>query len=204
MRKLCSASWSVRAPFAGTCASVSAIVVSPIFSAVCRYRSTSPRTAFALKIAFSRKFTPSSSLSAVACASRTFISAMRVSSPSRIVGPKSAVRLKTTPFSPNAVPAALRAFISSSEWRSGICFTVRRKAIVSPSRNAGVSAFSISSRPIRARDSSSTPSATNRFSRGFQSTSLRNFFCSLSNVLFSKLVILSFILCLPRGLAVRR
>ena len=202
MRKLCSASWSVRAPFAGTCASVFAIVVSPIFSAACRYRSTSPRTAFALKIAFSRKFTPTASLSVFACASRAFISAMRVSSPFRIVGPKSAVRLQTT--LQNAVPAALRAFISSSEWRSGICLTVRRKAIVSPSRNAGVSAFSISSRPIRARDSSSTPSATNRFSRGFQSTSLRNFFCSLSNVLFSKLVILSFILCLPRGLAVRR
>ena len=128
---------------------------------------------------------------------RASISEMRASRPSRIVGPKSAVRLNTTPFSPNAVPAARNAAISSSEWRSGICFTVRRNAIVSPSMNAGCSALSIATRPMRARAESLAFAAMNMSSSGFQSWSRRNFFCSFANVRSSSDLILS-VMCSPR------
>ena len=57
--------------------------------------------------------------------------------------------------------------------------------------NAGCSAFSISTSPTLARVESSVPSRTNPSSNGFQSTSLRNFFCSLSNVRVNSDLILS-------------
>ena len=180
MRSVCSASCRVCAPLrsAGATAWYDGRA-APAAS----YRSARSRTAFTDSVAFSRNSIPSASPSARHRARRASISRSRASSPSRIVGAKSAVKLKTTPFSPNAVPAARRAAISSSVCRSGICFTVRRNARRSPSINAGVSAFSISSSPMRARAMSPVPSATNRSSSGFQSTSRRNFACSLSNVL---------------------
>ena len=144
-------------------------------------------------MAFSRNSKPSASDSSRQRIRRALISSRRVPSPSRIADSKSAVMLKTTPFSPKAMPCARRSSISLSEWRSGICFTVRRNAMRSPSINAGVSAFSISSRPILARSISPTPSSIKRSRSGFQSTSRRKVRCSLSNVLSNRLFILSVI-----------